>query len=189
MNRISVIGSSGSGKTTTAQRLGAALAIPILELDSVMHQPGWTPVDNPLFRTRVEEFTRQPRWVVDGNYTSHGIADIVWPRADTIVWVDPPRRVVMRQVVGRTLRRAVTREELWNGNREGWHNLVDPRPEQNIILWAWTRFSHTRAKYERHLAAGTWAHAAVVRLRKRRDLDEFLAGPDRFRTDVGTGQP
>ncbi|WP_447943576.1 hypothetical protein [Microbacterium aurum] len=38
--------------------------------------------------------------------------------ADAIVWIDHPRRVVMRRVVGRTIRRALTREELWHGNRE-----------------------------------------------------------------------
>ena len=174
MNRISIIGSSGSGKSTVARRLSAALGIPWLELDSVMHQPEWTPIDNDEFQARVEEFTRQPRWLVDGNYTSHGIADIVWPRADTVVWLDPPRWVVMRRITGRTLRRMATREELWNGNRERWRNLFDPTPEENIMLWAWTRFRHTRAKYEGHLAAGTWDHATVLRLRNRRQVDDLV---------------
>jgi len=44
--------------------------------------------------------------------------DVVWTRADIVVWFDLPRRTVMRQVVTRTLRRAITRAELWNGNRE-----------------------------------------------------------------------
>lgn len=179
MDRISVVGSSGSGKSTVSRRLGSALNLPCLELDSIMHQPGWTPVDNDTFRARVDEFTRQPRWVVDGNYTSHGVADIVWPRADTVVWLDLPRRVVMRQVVVRTLTRVVTGEELWNGNREDWRNLFRPRPEENIILWAWTRHGPTRQKYERHMAAGTWSGSTLIRLRSRRQVDEFLAGTGR----------
>ena len=52
----------------------------------------------------------------------------MWPRADTVVWLDLPRSQVMRQIVSRTFRRVLTREELWNGNRE---------PVEN--LWAWTR--------------------------------------------------
>lgn len=185
MNSISVIGSSGSGKSTTARRLSAALGLPYLELDSVMHQPGWTPIAKDVFRARVDEFTRQPRWVVDGNYTSHGIADIVWPRADTVIWVDPPRWVVMGQVVRRTLGRVVTGEELWNGNREDWRSLFDPRPEKNIILWAWTRHRPTRAKYERHLADGTWDHATVIRLRRRGEIDELVVAVGGF--DTGRG--
>lgn len=176
MERISVIGTSGSGKTTTAARLAAILDLPHLEFDSVFHQPDWTPLPDEEFQARIGEFTSSDRWIVDGNYTSHGTAGIVWPRADTVVWLDLPRTAVMRRVVSRTIRRAVTREELWNGNREPLTNFYSTEPEKNIILWAWTRHGPVRDKYEAFSNDGTWDHLDVHRLRSQGEIDALLEG-------------
>ena len=61
--------------------------------------------------------------MIDGNYRTVVVDGPVWQRADTVVWLDLPRRIVMRQVVSRTFRRSILREELWNGNREPLRNL------------------------------------------------------------------
>ncbi len=82
----------------------------------------------------------------------------------------------MGRVIRRTLRRVFTREELWNGNREPWTNLFHPKPEKNIIVWAWTRFRRTRLKYEGMSEDGTWAHLTVVRLRSPAAARLFIAG-------------
>lgn len=157
-----------------ARALSERLAVPHLELDSIFHMAGWTQKPDSVFRGEVEEFVSRDRWIVDGNYTSHGVAQLVWPRADTVVWLDPSRVRVMSRVVRRTLRRVITREELWNGNREPWTNLYSRDPEKNIIVWAWTRFGSTREKYERMLEDGTWAHLDVHRLSSRRAIGSFL---------------
>ena len=175
MNRVVVIGSSGSGKTTLARQLAAALALPHLELDSVAHDGGLNATPKEEFRRRVGEFITRERWILDGNYTSWGSRDVVWPRADTIVWLDLPKRVVTWGVVTRTLRRVATQEELWNGVREPWTNLYSLDPHENIILWSWTNFEHTREKYETAMRDGTWAHARVHRLTSRRQVDALVA--------------
>ena len=74
--RVSVVGNSGSGKTTIATALSAALNAPHLELDGVFHQPGWVPLEEAEFRRRVAEFVAAPRWVADGNYSA--VQDLVW---------------------------------------------------------------------------------------------------------------
>lgn len=175
MNRVVVIGSSSSGKTTVSRELSARLDVPLLELDGVFHQPDWTELPDDQFRSRVAEFTDNDRWVVDGNYTSHGMRDVLWPKADSIVWLDMPKSVVMRRVVVRTIRRAASREELWNGNREPWTNLYSRDSEKNIVVWAWTRFDHVRNKYEQCMTDGTWAHAGINRLRTPGEVKRFLA--------------
>jgi len=174
VTRVSVIGCSGSGKTTVAREVALRRGLPYLELDAVYHQPGWEPRDDDSFRREVVSFIDGGEWVVDGNYVGLGIADLVWPRADTVVWVDPPKSVVMSRVVRRTLRRVVTREELWNGNREPWTNLYSRDPYENIIVWAWTRYAAVRERYEAMLVDGTWAHLDVVRLRTRGDVRRFV---------------
>jgi len=167
-----VVGNSGSGKTTFARELAGALAIPHLELDSVFHQPGWQPLDRQVFRQRVTAFTSGPCWVVDGNYGA--VRDIVWGRADTVVWLDPPRHRVMRQVIWRTLRRTATRAELWNGNREPWSNLVTFKPEESIIAWAWTRHRVYRQRYLTAQDDPANGHLAFVRLRTPREVAALI---------------
>ena len=111
--------------------------MPFVELDAVYWQPGWTPLPGEQFRRRVDELTAGSGWVVDGNRSA--VRDLDWRRADTVVWLDPPRWTVLQRVVGRTVWRTVTRQELWNSNREPLTGLVRLDPEKSIIRWAWTR--------------------------------------------------
>ncbi|HEX9064352.1 MAG TPA: hypothetical protein VF843_04545 [Streptosporangiaceae bacterium] len=172
MRRISVVGNSGSGKTTLAKRLAGGLGVPHLELDSVFHQPGWQPLETGEFRRVVAEFTSAPGWVVDGNYSK--VQDIVWGLADTVIWVDPPRHRVMRQVIGRTLRRTVTRAELWNGNREPWTNLFRLDPEQSILAWAWTNHHRYRDRYLAAQSDPAYAHLTFLRIRTAAQAQALL---------------
>lgn len=176
VRRVWVVGTAGSGKTTTAAAIAARVAVPHLELDSVFHQPGWEPLDELEFRHRVEGFVAERAWVIDGIYSA--VADLVRPRADTIVWLNLPRSVVMRQLILRTIRRVGRREVLWNGNRERWRNFFTLDPEESVIAWAWThydengrRFEAMQAEVESTPAAG----ATFVRLRSRAQVDAFLA--------------
>jgi adenylate kinase family enzyme len=174
VQRISVVGNSGSGKSTLARRLADGLGVPCLELDSIFHQPGWTELDLATFQQRTREFTAQPAWVVDGNYRSR-LGGSVWDRADTVVWLDYPRRVVMRRVIRRTLGRLVNRSELWNGNREHWRNLFRWDPEASIIRWAWTQHHAYRRGYATDLADAASRGLAVVRLCRPRQTERWLS--------------
>lgn len=170
-NRFVVQGASGSGKTTLAVALAARLKFPHLELDGLFHQPNWTPLGLEAFRSAVEEFTEQPQWVIDGNY-SH-VRDIVWLKADVIAFIDLPKSQVMRRVSKRTLRRLFRREELWNGNRESFRNVTSLDPSKNIVLWSWT----THAKYREQVPGEARAqadHARIVVLRTSREVEAFL---------------
>jgi adenylate kinase family enzyme len=163
VERVSVVGNSGSGKTTLAAELSRRLAAPHLELDALFQQADWQPLPEEEFRTRVAAFAAGDRWVVDGNYSS--VQDLVWHRADTVVWLDPPRHRVMRRIIWRTLRRAITGAELWNGNRERWSSLLRADPTKSIIAWAWTRHRVVRARYSAAQADPANAHLTFVRLR------------------------
>jgi adenylate kinase family enzyme len=172
MKRVSVVGNSGSGKTTLARSLAIALGASHLELDSIFHRPGWSELDPGEFRRQVGEVVAGEAWVVDGNYSV--VRDLVWRRADTVVWLDPPQRRVMAQVVGRTVRRVLTRQELWNGNREPWSNLWSWDPNRSIIAWAWTQRQAYRTRYAAAGADPAWGHLDFRRLRSRADCTRLL---------------
>lgn len=180
VRRVSVVGTSGSGKSTLARQLAEILDVPHLELDAVHHQPGWAPLPTDEFRRIIAARVAAGGWVIDGNYGR--VRDLVWARADTVVWLDLPKRTVMRQVVWRTLRRVALRRELWNGNRERWRNFLTWNPEQSVISWAWHKHAPDHAKYAAAAASPASAHLRFIRLTSRRDIARFL---DDARSEAG----
>jgi adenylate kinase family enzyme len=148
------------------------MGAPWLELDSMFHQADWTPLPDEEFRSRVAELVRGESWVADGNYSR--VRDLVWARADTVVWLDLPKRTVMRRIVWRTLRRVAGRAELWNGNRERWRNLFTWDPEESVISWAWHKHGQNRERYAAAMADPANSHLRFVRLTSPAAVRRFL---------------
>jgi adenylate kinase family enzyme len=174
VRRSYVVGTSGSGKSTIARQLARVLGIPYLELDGVFHQPDWQPLPVSEFQDLVRRLTREDGWVIDGNYSA--VRDIIWERADTVVWFDLPRSTVMRQIIWRTIRRAVTREELWNGNREPLLNFLSRDPEKSVISWAWHKHAHYHVRYSAASSDPVNSHITFVRLKNRADARRLVEG-------------
>jgi adenylate kinase family enzyme len=172
VQRVSVVGTSGAGKSTVARRLATILGVPYLELDAVFHQPGWRPLPDEEFRRIAAGQAAEDSWVIDGNYER--VRPLVWARADTVVWLDLPKRTVMRQLAWRTLRRVTFREELWNGNRERWKNFFSLDPEKSVISWAWHKHAEYHIRYAAAASDPANAHMRFVRLASRRDIRRFL---------------
>lgn len=130
--RVIVSGTSGSGKTTLCAEIAAALDLPHTELDGLHHGPGWVPREE--FAADVGVIAEGPRWVTEWQYQA--VRSILLARCDLAVHLDLSRRIVMGRVIRRTVRRSVTRVELWNGNREpGLHTFFTDR--DHIVRWAW----------------------------------------------------
>jgi len=172
--RMSVVGCSGSGKSTLAVLVHQTFGMTHVELDSLYHQADWKPLDTELFLQRTRTATpASGAWVTCGNYNST-VGDDLQSRANVIVFLDLPKRTVMRRIVKRSLGRVFGRKELWNGNRERWINLLHPNPKENIILWAFTQWGHYRKQYRQKMKAGAWKHARVVHLQTIASVDEFI---------------
>jgi adenylate kinase family enzyme len=173
VRRVSVVGSPGSGKTTLGRQLAACLDAQFIELDSIFHQPDWAELPVEDFREQVSSRLEAAPWVVDGNYSA--VQDLVWKHADTVVWLDLPRRVVVRRVVLRTLRRAITRQRLWNDNREPLSNFWRFDPETNIIRFTWVKHPEYGERYSAELDRTTNAHLRFIRLRSASEVRSLLA--------------
>ncbi len=169
--RVRVVGTSGAGKTTFARRLATVLDAPHVELDAVFWGPDWVKRDAAEAQADLRERTAGASWVACGNWDSRleGTLD----HADTVVWLDYPRWLVMTRVVRRTLWRGLTRRELWHGNRESLRNLTSSDPHRNIVVWAWTTYARTRARYADRAAA---PGSGVVRLTSTRAARRWLDG-------------
>lgn len=173
MRRVSVVGISGAGKTTLARRLAAALEVPHVELDAIFHQPGWTKLPVEEFRACVGAELAADGWVVDGNYTA--VRDLVWAAADTVVWFDRPRSTVMRRLIARTARRVITRQELWNGNREPLTGVLRRDPRENLVRWTWLKHGEYAARYAAAAADLNNRHLTFRRLTNDAEVDALVA--------------
>lgn len=157
MQRILVGGISGSGKSTLAAALSARLTIAYHELDALHHGPGWT--KRKSFEADVRGFAAKREWICDDQY-HHLLGDLLWERADTVVWLDLPRRTVMWRVIRRSMARVMTRRRLWNDNRETWRNLLCS--PTHPVRWAWTQHGVRRRDTAARIAR--YPHVEVVHL-------------------------
>jgi adenylate kinase family enzyme len=167
--RISIVGTSGSGKTTLARQISQVLQMPHIELDALQWEPNWTTAEPALFRSRVEQALQGDRWVVDGNYSK--VRDLVWGRADTVIWLDYAFPVVFRRIFSRTLWRGITNQELWNGNRE---TLKRSFNQDSMILWVLRTYHRRRKEYPVLLARSDYAHLKQIRLHSPKSTTDWL---------------
>src|SRR5689334_7658667 len=172
LRRIAVVGTSGSGKTTLARQLSGQLGLPHVELDALHCDPGWTPTPEAIFQQRAGEALAGESWVVDGNYPQ--VRDLIWRRADTVVWLDYDLPLVMWRLALRTFRRVATQEELWNGNRE--RDLsAHFFSRDSIFLWALRTYGVRRKEYPALFNSPQYTHVQPVHLRSPRATDAWLA--------------
>jgi hypothetical protein len=169
MHRINVIGMSCAGKTTLARAIAARLDVPHVELDALYWERGWTPASDETFRARVAGALAPDAWVADGGYQV--ARDIIWGRADTVVWLDYPLRMILPRYARRTVSRLRSGEEFWpgTGNRETIRNVL----RRDGLLWFILR--HYRGK-RRRTATRLAARPDLrrIRLRSPRETERWL---------------
>ena len=168
--RINVVGTTCTGKTTLARRLSEVLRIPHVEMDALYWEPNWTPVPAGILAQRVVEATSPDRWILDGNYGA--VRDLIWSKATGIVWLDYPLRVVFPRLFSRTVRRAFFKEELWNGNRERFRAQFMSR--DSLFLWALKSHRRRRKQIGALLQQPEYAHLEAVHLRSPRQTNRWF---------------
>ncbi|QIR38178.1 adenylate kinase [Tolypothrix sp. PCC 7910] len=169
MQRISIIGTTGSGKTTLAKQISLRRNLPHIELDYLHWESNWIEAPNQIMRERVSQALSANSWVVDGNYSI--VRDIVWGKADTVVWLDYSWPMVMSRILQRTIWRVITRQEVCNGNRETWQTTFS---RDSIILWALKNYYPQRREYPQLFTKPEYAHLRIVHLRSPADTENWL---------------
>lgn len=168
--RIIVVGMSGSGKTTLAKQIEARCGIPHIELDGLFWGPEWEPREPAVFRADVAQAVAAPRWVLDGNYSS--VREIVWPRAEVVVWLNLSFATTFARVFQRTVRRSLRRTPLWNGNRESWGRSFFSR--DSILFWVMRHYHDRRRSFAALRGSNAYPQLQWVELNQAEQVDEFV---------------
>ncbi|MFH2102558.1 MAG: adenylate kinase [Chloroflexota bacterium] len=183
IRRYAVVGTTGSGKSTLARAIGAALHIPCIELDALHWEPGWKETPSEILRQRVDAATRGPAWVTDGNYGM--VREIIWTRAQAIVWLDYPLALILWRLWGRTWKRTLTREHLWGTNYERlWPQFFS---RDSLFLWALQTYQRRKREYTALTSGSTYPHLKVFHFTSPKETKRWLSGLGQGRNQCHPG--
>ena len=168
--RIAVIGPTGSGKTTLSRQIGKKLEITPVDLDALHWEAGWKPAPLEIFRSEVNQALSAPAWVTSGNYSK--VRDLVWSKANTLVWLDYSLAVCGWRLFKRTLQRVFTQEKLWNGNHESFRGQF--LSKDSLFLWLVQSQPRQRREYPNLFQQPEYKHLEIHRFESPKETQNWL---------------
>jgi adenylate kinase family enzyme len=180
--RIVIVGTTSSGKSTLASQLAEKIGADFIELDALHWEPNWVEAPDEVFRERVETAIKSDIWVVAGNYSV--VRDVVWRRAEAIIWLDYPFHIIFWRLITRTIRRVSTREKLFAGNVEnGWTHLK-LWSEESLFHWLFKTHWRRKREYPMLFALPENAHLTVIHFKHPKEAKDWMVNLDRFTTET-----
>ena len=106
MNRILVIGSPGSGKSTFAKELARRTGLPLYHLDLIWFHDNGDMESREIFDKKLQEILETEKWIIDGYYPRTLQYRLKF--SDTVFFFDLPEEVCLE---GATQRLGVKRDD------------------------------------------------------------------------------
>lgn len=102
VNKISIIGGSGTGKTTLANNLGKELKLPVYHIDGIHHLENWEIRDKDERDKIILEKANESKWIIDGTY--HTTLKQRLEKSDLIIYLDYSSIAQLKGVLGRYIK-------------------------------------------------------------------------------------
>ena len=170
--RVVVVGVTSSGKSTLAGKLAKCFGLDCIELDALYWGPNWQATPLEVFRARVEKATQSEKWVVAGNY--HVARDLIWPKAEAVIWLDYPFLTVLWQLTRRTFRRWWAKEMLWGTNRESLWRHFKLWSIDSLYHWLFKTYWRRKREFRNLLSQPEYRHLKLIWFQHPRETDEWL---------------
>jgi adenylate kinase family enzyme len=170
--RVVVIGVTSSGKSTLAEALAGRFAMDFIELDALFWEPGWQEAPLEIFRARVEKAVQAEKWCLAGNYRT--VRDLVWPKAEAVIWLDYPFMTVFRQLTRRTFKRWSNREVLWGTNVEPFLVHFKLWSQDSLVHWLFKTYWRRKREIPALLAQPEYSHLELIRFTHPRATARWL---------------
>lgn len=168
--RINIIGTAGSGKSFFSKRVAQKLNIPCVEIEALAWKSNWTEATNDELFSKLKTLLSSEEWVLDGNYSK--TRHIKWKRCQIVVYLDLSFHIIFYRLLRRTLIRIFTGKELWAGNKETFWRQFFTR--DSVIWWGLSNFFPKRRYYLIDSKNPEFAHIKFVRLRSRKEVEDFV---------------
>lgn len=170
--RIIVVGTTGVGKSTLAASLSETLNIPHIEMDALFWEENWVQCSDETFAERLQTALEQAgdSWLMDGNYRLS--RSIVWPLADTVIWLDYPLSLIYWRLFWRSMKRILSREKLWNKNYESFYSQF--LAKDSLFVWAKETYYRRKRNYETIIANNEYPQLQFLRFRSPKETKVFL---------------
>ena len=163
MERILIIGCSGSGKSRLALELKEKLGLPVIHLDQLWHKEGWNHITREEFDSRLAMAMNMDRWIIDGNYSR--TMDTRLSKCDTIIYLDFSRWACLwgmfQRVIGNL---GKTRPDMPEGCPE--------RFDWEFVKYIWNFNKNNRVLNTTRIAKSK--HAKSIVLKNRKEKQAFL---------------
>jgi adenylate kinase family enzyme len=170
--RIVVIGTTSSGKSTLAERIAKRFSFNFIELDALHWEPGWQEAPLEIFRERVRMATQAERWIVAGNY--HVARDLVWSRAEAVIWLDYSLPRIFWQLTRRTFLRWWTQELLWGTNREPFWVHFKLWSQESLFHWLFKTYWRRKRETPQLLSLPQHRHLRLIHFKHPSEVEEWL---------------
>jgi adenylate kinase family enzyme len=87
-SRVLILGGSGSGKSTFADKLGKELGLKVFHLDTLYYKPGWVKPEQEDFQKIIDRICEESEGIFDGVYTQSLEQRVIW--SNKIYYLDIP---------------------------------------------------------------------------------------------------
>ncbi|MGE5462306.1 MAG: adenylate kinase [Syntrophothermus sp.] len=171
--RVVVVGVTSSGKSTLAERISRYFDMDFVELDALYWEPNWQGAPPEIFRERVERAVRDEKWIVAGNY--HVVRDLIWPRAEAVIWLDYPFWTVFWQLTRRTFRRWWKKELLWGTNIEPLYVHFKLWSQESLFHWLIKTYWRRKREIPALFSRPEHQHLQLIRFGHPKETEKWLA--------------
>lgn len=173
MKFINIIGTTGSGKSTFAQKIAKERQIHYIELDDLLWLDDWkeSPNDALFLKLKIAMENAATGWIIDGLYTR--TIPMIMEKVDTVIWLDYPFHINLYRLSKRTFGRVISRKKLWenSNNRESLKLMLS---KESIFIWLIKSYPKNRKKYFDLMQNPAYQHIQFIRLTSPKQAAEFL---------------
>lgn len=170
--RVVVVGVTSSGKSTLAERLAKRFDMSFIELDALHWEPNWQGAPLDIFRDRVGKAIQAEKWIVAGNYRT--VRDLIWPKAEAVIWLDYPLLTVLWQLTRRNFKRWWTRELLWGTNQEPFWRHFKLWSKESLYHWLFQTYWRRKREYLMLLSQPEHRHLKLLQFKSPKETKEWL---------------